>query len=371
MRVLLTTDTVGGVWTFTRDLSAALLDRGHSVCLVSFGRIPSTAQIAWTAELREQQPARFLYLASEAPLEWMDTNDRCWIDGSSFLQAAIDQFNPDVLHFSQFCFGALRTEVPKIITAHSDVLSWAEACRPEGLEPSARWNTYRDLVMQGLRGADVVVAPTTWMLHALQRNFVTNAGVRIIPNGRPLLPRAREVRTMQAVTLGRLWDEAKGIDTLLKIDLPIPIYIGGEQQFDNVSAPKSAAANVHWLGALSDDEVALLLQRSSIYLGPSRYEPFGLAPLEAALSGCALILRDLPGFREVWSHSALYFTSEHQLEEMVAQLSKDAAHLAFMQQAASQRAALYSVDRMTEAYLKLYREALDARRDAELTTHAA
>ncbi len=29
MRVLLTTDTVGGVWTFTRELTAGLLARGH------------------------------------------------------------------------------------------------------------------------------------------------------------------------------------------------------------------------------------------------------------------------------------------------------------------------------------------------------
>ena len=39
-------------------------------------------------------------------------------------------------------------------------------------------------------------------------------------------------------------------------------------------------------------------QRSSPL--PARYEPFGLSILEAALSGCALVLGDLPSLRELW-----------------------------------------------------------------------
>ncbi len=31
---------------------------------------------------------------------------------------------------------------------------------------------------------------------------------------------------------------------------------------------------------------------------PARYEPFGLSVLEAALSGCALVLGDIPSLRE-------------------------------------------------------------------------
>ena len=48
-------------------------------------------------------------------------------------------------------------------------------------------------------------------------------------------------------------------------------------------------------------------RQSAIYLCASRYEPFGLAPLEAALCGCALVLRDLPSLREIWGNSALFF----------------------------------------------------------------
>ncbi len=44
MRILMTTDTVGGVWTFTSELTEQLLQRGHEVYLVSFGREPSPEQ---------------------------------------------------------------------------------------------------------------------------------------------------------------------------------------------------------------------------------------------------------------------------------------------------------------------------------------
>ena len=41
MHVLVTADTVGGVWTYTRELVTGLARRGVRVTLVSFGGAPS------------------------------------------------------------------------------------------------------------------------------------------------------------------------------------------------------------------------------------------------------------------------------------------------------------------------------------------
>ena len=43
MRILMTTDTVGGVWSFTKELSRGLLENGCEVALVSLGRMPTHA----------------------------------------------------------------------------------------------------------------------------------------------------------------------------------------------------------------------------------------------------------------------------------------------------------------------------------------
>ena len=47
MHVLVTADTVGGVWIYTRELVAGLARSGVRVTLVSFGGIPKPAQTAW------------------------------------------------------------------------------------------------------------------------------------------------------------------------------------------------------------------------------------------------------------------------------------------------------------------------------------
>ena len=47
MHVLVTADTVGGVWTYTRELVTGLARRGIRVTLVSFGEIPAAKQTEW------------------------------------------------------------------------------------------------------------------------------------------------------------------------------------------------------------------------------------------------------------------------------------------------------------------------------------
>ena len=54
MHVLITADTVGGVWTYTRELVSGLIARGMRVTLVSFGEIPMPEQTAWMERLHQQ-----------------------------------------------------------------------------------------------------------------------------------------------------------------------------------------------------------------------------------------------------------------------------------------------------------------------------
>ena len=58
MHVLLTADTIGGVWTYARELVTGLLKRGHRVTLVSFGEVPLPAQTAFTNGLAPSDPRR-------------------------------------------------------------------------------------------------------------------------------------------------------------------------------------------------------------------------------------------------------------------------------------------------------------------------
>src|SRR3546814_16818778 len=60
------------------------------------------------------------------------------------------------------------------------------------------------------------------------------------------------------------------------------------------------------LGVLGEASMAAWRERAGIFVSPSLYEPFGLAVLEAAMSGCALLLSDIPTFRELWDGAAVF-----------------------------------------------------------------
>ena len=352
MRILLTTDSVGGVWTFTRELTQQLLAQGHSVALVSLGRVPSQAQQAWCSQTIATYSDTFLCEASTVPLEWMSDNHASYTDGAAILMDVARRFRPDILHSSQYCYGRLPLSVPRVITAHSDVLSWAEACRPDGIEPSPWLDQYRSLVEYGLRGADAVVAPTRWMLDALTRNFSFSSFATVIPNGRTLpAPASQAERRMQAVFVGRLWDEGKGLATLLSIDPPMPVLVAGDESFGSATV---APHNLEALGCLAEEELLTVFRESSVYLATSIYEPFGLAPLEAALCGCAVVARDLPSFREVWREGATYFSDAHHLQQLLDAFAAEPETLATAQAAAATRAAKLTSEHTAARYLALY-----------------
>jgi glycosyltransferase involved in cell wall biosynthesis len=374
MRVLLTTDTIGGVWTFTQELSEQLLALGHAVALVSFGRLPSGAQQAWVSAMAGAHHGRFVFEASDAPLEWMQENHAAVSEGADVLTRVATSFAPDLLHSNQYCWGALPLGVPSVITAHSDVMSWAAAAKPEVLHGSTWLARYCALVQQGLASADAVVAPTAWMRGALLHRFHVPAQIAVIANGRALHAPVEPIqRKLQAVSVGRLWDEAKGLRTLLQIDSAMPIVVAGEESFEDAAVSSGSAVTA--LGVLDQEELARVFAESSVYVATSLYEPFGLAPLEAALCGCAVVARDLESLREVWGDAALYFHDDAGLEDVLRGLASDPGKLRDAQRACQQRARYFTPERMTESYLALY-GALGICRplgspQQEITAHAA
>ncbi len=110
---------------------------------------------------------------------------------------------------------------------------------------------------------------------------------------------------------------------------------------------------------MEEQQLLDLFRSSSIYLALSVYEPFGLAPLEAALCGCAVVANDIPSFREVWGSSALYFQGARSLSDLLAQLASEPVLLRDFQSRALSRALPMTRARMVGRYLEVYRHLLD------------
>jgi glycosyltransferase involved in cell wall biosynthesis len=377
MHILITADTVGGVWSYTQELVTGLAKRGIQVTLLSFGGIPSAARSAWLEGL-----PGVAYFPTGFLLEWMKGADRDLDDSTRYLRNVIQEVQPDLLHLSQFCYGALDVALPKIVVAHSDVMSWNKAVH--GAQPAGRWaEWYYGVVAEGLAGANLLVAPSRWMLDSIESCYGAQMNSRVIYNGRtperfdPLQPKQD-----YAASAGRLWDEGKQSSLLMELGLPpLPIRIAGAASLASESAPVTqtpeppcgvpgsepaadANSDVRCIGELSEGGMRELLSRAAIYIATSKYEPFGLAPLEAALSRCALVANDIPSLREVWGYTALYFRRDDasSLAEALELLQGNPElRMAYADSAYERARRRYTAGRMVNEYVQAYSALLERR----------
>lgn len=364
MHILVTADTVGGVWTYARELVTGLVRRGNRVTLVSFGDIPTVPQAEWMEGLRglEFHPTAFR-------LEWMQEAPGDIAASKEYLQSVINETEPDILHLNQFCYGALPVSIPKLVVAHSDVVSWWRAVKGSDPEVDDWTLWYRHTVAQGLSDATAVVAPTHWMLDQITHSFGRLPQSSVIYNGRtPALFNPHVSKEDYALSVGRLWDGGKQASLLTQIEPPIPVYIVGSEEHPDEALRADALIEdekpgIHLKGAQSEGQLRQLYSRASVYVVTSRYEPFGLAPLEAALSRCAILANDIPSLREVWGDAAIYFRQNdaESLREGLERLHADRElRLTYANLAYNRARQRFTADRMVEDYVELYKTLVSA-----------
>jgi glycosyltransferase involved in cell wall biosynthesis len=163
-----------------------------------------------------------------------------------------------------------------------------------------------------------------------------------------------------AVAAGRMWDEAKDLHTLAQAaaGLQWNVYVAGE--LISPDGRGEAADSMHCLGRLPSDDMRRWLSRACVFVHPARYEPFGLAVLEAARCGCALVLSDIPALKELWDGAAMFVPAGNPRALRDA-LREVLANSAMCQKLASQahtRAAQFSAQHMARQYVEAYRELL-------------
>ena len=361
--LLMTADPLGGAFTHAVDLAGELANRGVRVTLATLGGALSRSQ-----ERAAREVKRLTLEQSTFRLEWMDD---AWDDvrqSGEWLLEIERRARPEIVQLSSYAHGALPFLAPTIIVAHSCALSWWQAVT--GTPPPPSYDAYRLAVQTGLAVADAVVTPTGTMLRALVGHYGHPARPRIIPGAAPARSFRPSLKEASIATVGRLWDPAKNVAALgdIAASLPWPIYAAGSN-IDLDGKPRRLHG-VRPLGELSRLEVASLLSRAAIFALPARYESFGLSVLEAALSGCALVLGDISELREAWSDTALYAHPDDReaLARALLTLIDDPERRLDLARRARIRALARAPERAASAYLTLYAEVRRAQsRSAEST----
>jgi glycogen synthase len=347
---LITTDVVGGVWDFSLTLGQTLVRRrAAEVTLLALGE-PSATQRA------DARDAGVTLVAEPLKLEWMQDAEADIMATKLLMARLVRELRPDLVHANQFAAACIDVHVPVVLTLHSDVLSWRRWTLGKEEGVSAEWRGYEMLVREALSRADCIVAVSRFLAEQTRELYGCSKRMDVVHNGWPVSPLRTATRQRMTLLAGRAWDAAKNVGLAAEAARGWDhgaAYLAGETRH-----PYGGAAYVpeplQPLGFLARAELESWLERAAIYLSPAKYDPFGLLPLQAALHGCALLLSDIPSYREIWADAAVFFRSgdADDLRRHWQQLLDEPSAMA----GRARRRALeqFSDVRMADAYTSLY-----------------
>lgn len=308
---------------------------------------------------------------------------------STDLLMARDRVDADVVH-SHTWYVALagllvRTlfDIPLVVTLHS-----LEPFRPWKAEQLGRGYAVSSWAERAaVESADRVIAVSAQMREDVLAHFSVDADrVRVIHNGvdigafrrterRDALDR-HGVRPPYVLFVGRI-SEQKGIFDLLKASASLPEDV---QLVLCASAPDTpelatrlgtAVAQlprVRWLNAmLPREDVVQLYSHAALFVCPSVYEPFGLINLEAMACGTPVVATAVGGILEVVVHDETGWlvppadppALAAAMRGILAQPERGAA---FGRAGRHRVESRFSWERIAEATLEVYREAIAQRR---------
>jgi glycogen synthase len=352
-KILMTADSLGGIWTYACELAKCLDQYGIEVHLACMGKSLSADQLLLVKGIKNLS-----IHSSSYKLEWMQDP---WEDiekAGNWLMELEGYIQPDIIHLNNYVHGNLDWHAPILMVAHSCVFTWWKSVKREN--PPEEWNFYFKKVKEGLQRADLVVGVSRHYLNEIIETYGPLNLSRVIHNGLNPDDYFSQEKKSIIFGMGRVWDEGKNLKMLSSISKKIkwPVYIAG-----SLSLPDNKAHNPNnkkeiFLGNLSQNQVKYFLSEASIYVLPAKYEPFGLSALEAALSGCVLVLAKIPTLQEIWGDAAVYFDVQKldKLESAINTLINDKHLLKKYRKKAFEKAQKYHVDKMTASYIEAYQQ---------------
>ena len=346
-RVVMTIDAVGGIWRYAMDLAAALRPYHVEMVFAGLGPAPSKDKAAEANRIGE-----LFWL--DAPLDWMVEGEKEVSDVPNLIVDLARRQKADLLHLNLPSQAAnVTTDLPVIVACHSCVATWFSAVRdshvPQGWEWQVRLN------VEGFAHADAVIAPSRSHAEAMEAVYGRIANLQVVHNASFLQP-SEEPKQDFVLAAGRWWDDGKNAAVLDRAAgmTRWPVVAAGA----NIGPTGQFVQFRHadYRGELAHAQMASAMRQAAIVASPSVYEPFGLAALEAARAGAALVLADIPTYRELWEDAALF--ADPRRPEAFANafntLAGDPQQRATLGLKARERSTRFSADAQAEAMRALY-----------------
>ena len=363
LRLLLATDAVGGVWVYSLELARALKPLGVEAILAVLGPSPSQAQ--------RDEAAGVKLINTGLPLDWLETSPAELRRAGETLAAIADCEGADLVQTSSAALLAdAKFRQPCIAVQHSCLATWWRAVKGSPLPEDFRWRC--ELVECGLNRASAIVAPSIAFAADTARTYDLKSPVLSVHNGRRIAVLPDLPQGDFAFAVGRLWDEGKNAATLdraaARID--VPFQAAGPEHGPNGATIE--LPHIQSLGALGAARMGGLLGARPVFASAALYEPFGLATLEAAQAGCALVLSDIATHREMWDGAAIFVPplDDGGFVSAIRDLIEDLDEREQLGRLARARAQHYSPERMAAGMADIYLRVIETQAAIEPVTLA-
>ncbi|MBB2720329.1 UNVERIFIED_ORG: glycosyltransferase involved in cell wall biosynthesis [Rhizobium etli] len=346
-RVMMTLDAIGGVWRYAMDLAAALKAKHIEIVFAGFGPMPAEDKIAEARRL-----GKLVWL--DAPLDWMVQDEKSVAEVPRLIADLARREKADLLHLNLPSQAAdLQTELPVIVVCHSCVVTWFAAVR--GTEVPRNWQWQYRLNQAGFARADAVIAPSRSQAEAMEAAYGPIQNLHVVYNSSALVASDEPKRNF-VVAAGRWWDEGKNgaaLDAAAALTRWRVLAVGANGGPNDQYQPFRHADHQ---GELSHERTKILMRQAAVVASPSLYEPFGLAALEAARAGAALVLSDIPTYREIWKGAALFADPRHPnaFADAFNNLAEDPQQRVALGLAARRQSARFNLAAQAQAMCGIY-----------------
>jgi len=304
--------------------------------------------------------------------------------GQRELSRIVRRLAPDVLHCAEPTTPRPRVKIPLVTTLHDLTPLVIE----NTLSKTSERRAYRKRNARAVKRSQVLIAPSHCTASDIERFFPAAAGkLVVVPEAvddfvsaeKQLMPELmhRLPPTQFFLTMGNtkphkniplllrafehFYQEAAalpGFDPqacprLLLVGKNQPGYLEGQ-----LSGP--ACDHVCFTGAVNDEELRWLYAHTLAFVFPSRYEGFGLPPLEAAGFAVPVLAAHAGSLPEVLgegaSAGAAYFGPDDadELAVLLMRIARDQSFVDALSTASYARARLFSWRTTAEATLNLY-----------------
>lgn len=242
------------------------------------------------------------------------------------------------------------------------------SCFEEALRITGAKERLRMLVLGVTEVLASVVADRTVLVSPQTRRWLP--WVRgVIPNGVDLARFAAPVARADRPTVLFVgtWGSRKRGAMLAEafVREVVPRVPTAELRMVTRDAPSVLPDGVVALGRLTDEELAREYGRAWAFCLPSSYEGFGIPYAEAMAAGVPVVATPNPGARFVTDDGRAGILVEPQLlGAALADLLLDDERRAALAEAGRRRAGVFDLDRVVDAYERVYRDGIAARRRA-------